>query len=246
MDSNVLAIKIKKIMKTQKLKYSDLATHLDMSESGVKKLLAGKDFSMNKLTQIAEFLSLSLVDLIESSKDQEFVEHKLNTEIESFFVNNWDHFCFYWLLVAEVTPLEEILEMFQLDYSDVEPFLLKLDSFNLIEFHSREKIIINEENSFTWGKDGALVKKILQTFPPALLKDSTENNGVDGKKMGLFSVRMSNKTMDDFERDLKALFQEYTERGVYDINSGKKDIVNFAITYAFSPHSLFKRGDFFN
>ena len=58
MDPIVISLKIKKIMKAKKLKYSDLASHLEMSESGVKKLLSGKDLSMTKLSLIADFLEL--------------------------------------------------------------------------------------------------------------------------------------------------------------------------------------------
>ncbi|MCP4912169.1 MAG: helix-turn-helix domain-containing protein [Oligoflexia bacterium] len=244
MDPIVISLKIKKIMKAKKLKYSDLASHLEMSESGVKKLLSGKDFSMNKLSLIADFLELGLVELIESSKEQEFVEHKLNGEIEAFFVNNWDHFCFYWLFVAEVTPLETILSDYGLEFKDVEKYLLKLDSFDLIEYHSKEKIVINEDNSFTWGADGPLVKKMLTTWSHSLMNDCVENNKTNGRRMGLFSVRMGRKTMEEFTAEMGKLVQEFTEKGVYDCHTGKQDLVNFAFTYAFRPQSFPEKVDF--
>ena len=246
MNAKAISLKIKKIMKAKKLKYNDLAEYLEMSESGVKKLLQGKDFSLNKLSRISEFLGLSLINLIESSTEQEFVDKVLDAEIEYYFVNNWDCFSFYWLLVAELWPLTTILKDYNLELKHVEPFLLKLDSFNLIEYHHQNKIIVNEENSFTWGKDGALVKKMMSRWTHDLMQDCVLNNGNDGKKAGLFSVQMSKKTKQEFENELKELFQKYTDKGLYDCNTGKSNLIPFSFTYALCERRFVKREDLFN
>ncbi len=243
MNSKAIAIKIKKIMKSKRLKYSDLAVFLEMSESGVKKLLQGRDFSLNKLSSIADFLGLTLIQLLDSSTEQEFVSKSLDAKIEDYFVNHWGCFSFYWLIVAEAWPLETILSEYDLQFKDIEPFLLKLDSFDLIEYHSREKIVINEENSFTWGKDGPLVKKMMDIWPFELMKDCVQDNGNNGKKAGLFSVRMAPKTKADFEKEIKDLFQKYTDKGVYDFNSGKSQIIPFSFTYALCERRFVKRAD---
>jgi len=243
MRPEVVASKIKKIMKARKFKYADLAAHLEMSESGIKKLLAAKDFSFTKLTLIAEFLNLSLVELIESSMDQQFVEHKLNKEIEDYFSKNWNCFCFYWVLVAELTPLDEILEKYGLQFEDIRPYLFKLDSFNLIEYHSKDKIVINEDDSFTWGQDGKIVKKMLNTWAINFTKDCLNNYLKDNRRVNLFTVRMSKRTQEDLRKDLRELIADYTEKGIYDCNTGKKDISNFSLAYAHAPRSFVTRDD---
>lgn len=244
MEIEVIISNIKKIMKANKYKYKDLADHLGMSESGVKKLLNAKDFSLNKLTEIAEFFNLSLAELIESSKDEEYITHKLDGEIETFFVNNWDHFCFYWLLVAELTPLETILKDYQLSLEHVEKYLFKLDALNIIQYHSKDKIVVNTPESLQWGKDGPLVKKMLSSWCKNVFEDSIKKNHIDGRRVGLFSVRMSQQTREDFDVEFKKFLMDFTERGTYDRLSGKKEMINFAFTYAYRSSGFPQKGDF--
>ena len=55
---------IKTILKVKKMTYRDLAEILEMSESGVKKILSAKDGSFGRVLQMCRALDVSLDDLI--------------------------------------------------------------------------------------------------------------------------------------------------------------------------------------
>ncbi|MBO9666756.1 MAG: helix-turn-helix transcriptional regulator [Bdellovibrio sp.] len=54
---------LRNLLKSRGITYKDIAEKLEMSESGVKKLLTSDDISFNKLNAILEFLGLTLKDL---------------------------------------------------------------------------------------------------------------------------------------------------------------------------------------
>ena len=58
---------LKTALKGSKMTYRGLAEQLEMSESGVKKMLNGSDVSLGRLLQICDVLQVPLSEVVASS-----------------------------------------------------------------------------------------------------------------------------------------------------------------------------------
>lgn len=94
---------LRNLLKSRNITYKDLADKLDMSESGIKKLLTSDDISFNKLNAILSFLDVPLKDLI-SLKSQGYA--KLTEKQEIFLSKHPQHLNFFIQLHHHLMNLE--------------------------------------------------------------------------------------------------------------------------------------------
>ena len=98
---------IKTILKVKKMTYRDLAEILEMSESGVKKILSAKDGSFGRVLQMCRALDVSLDDLIAEAADVGPHVVRFTPEQMAFFENNPSYFCFLnELMGVSIDPID--------------------------------------------------------------------------------------------------------------------------------------------
>jgi transcriptional regulator with XRE-family HTH domain len=98
---------LKRELKKRGLTYQHLAAEIGLSESGIKKILAGYDGSFQRLAQICKVAGLAMADLF---SDQETVDVDFSVEQQKAFLKEPRLFDFYWLLVYERRPLPQAQE----------------------------------------------------------------------------------------------------------------------------------------
>ena len=65
---------LKRTLRAKGVTYRDLAKHLGLSESGVKKMFLAKDLPLGRLIEIAEWLGVSAADLVRLMENEEIAE----------------------------------------------------------------------------------------------------------------------------------------------------------------------------
>ena len=86
---------VKTMLKNRNFPYREFAKSMEMSESGVKKLLNGTDLSMSRLVQISNVLAVPLTEIVKASQDSNSYVIRLNTRQQDFFVENMQYFYFF-------------------------------------------------------------------------------------------------------------------------------------------------------
>lgn len=133
-------IALKEVIKSRGMNYKELALELNMSESGLKKLMASKDCSMSKLDQICDILGMSFSDLVAISKDISDVNLVLNKKQEELFLKHPTHYHFFTELMANNYEWQKLMSIFQLSEKDCHSILRALDKVDLIEFGSGNRV----------------------------------------------------------------------------------------------------------
>ena len=90
---------VKRMLKNRSITYSEFAELMNMSESGVKKMLNGDDCSMSRFIQMSNILGVPLHEVLKVANTNEPHTIRL-TEEQSFFVENMSYFYFYSTLGA--------------------------------------------------------------------------------------------------------------------------------------------------
>lgn len=236
--------KIKEILKQKKFTYKKLANELEMSESGVKKLLSGRDYSLSRLIQICNILQVKFEHILSGLEDKEEVVSVLAEGHEEFFLKNWDYFCFYWVKVFEGWPLKTILERYDLSLERAQMYLRKLDEMNLLEYHSDDKILYPDASNIRFEGVNRLEKKIFEQWPDRLVKETREtwNKEKDPSYIVCWS-KMSHATYVEFKNELTKLIKAYQNRGNYDNSVGKPNIMMTRFCFAMNSGSFVTYGD---
>ena len=83
---------VKQLLKSQGKRYSDLASHLDVSLASVKRILNSEDIQISRLTQISSFLDIDFFELIEKSKSSNQQVYTFSKEQEIFLSKDFNNF----------------------------------------------------------------------------------------------------------------------------------------------------------
>lgn len=141
---------LKEVMKGRKVNYKTLAIELDMSESGLKKLMASADCSMSKLDQICDALNIDLSDLIAIAKEKKDDMLVLNEKQEALFLKKPRTYHFFVELCENEGDWKKVMKKHRLERKECLSALVALDKVDLIEFGPDEKVkLLYKGNDFT-------------------------------------------------------------------------------------------------
>ena len=217
--SKKLLLAIKDILKNRKIKYSEVANILDMSESGVKKLFNGNDISTNKLLRISNFLELDLAEIFQYAETHHPKENKITPELEKFFIQNIDYWLVFYNLVSENLPPRKFAKLFKLTEKELIKYLLKLDQLDLIKFYSLDRVALPSIESFEFADKGELIRLLriiafeeMQECTFKNPKNSTDDN------YGVTGLKLTKPSAKSFIRELMDLDAKYNTKSNYERN----------------------------
>jgi transcriptional regulator with XRE-family HTH domain len=131
---------LKKIFKRKKIKYVDVASQLDMSESSVKRLMSGSDASLSKIERLCEVAGIDFLDLVSLCKDTGPSTLLLTEKQDRYFGKNTSCFYFFHLLYEELYTVPQIKKEYKLTNKTINAYLKKLEELELLERHPNDKI----------------------------------------------------------------------------------------------------------
>ncbi|MFK7891779.1 MAG: helix-turn-helix domain-containing protein [Granulosicoccus sp.] len=145
---------IKKELKSQRLSYRDVASALQLSESAVKQMFANGNFSLKKLDQLCELLSLDFTDLARMSSGQKGLD-SLDVEQEERLISDpvllivaycvINHWSFY-----------NILRRFKITETECIQKLAELDRMGIAELLPGNRIRPRISLNFQWQPNGPI------------------------------------------------------------------------------------------
>jgi DNA-binding Xre family transcriptional regulator len=212
MEFELVTATIKQTLKRKKVTYAKLAEYLEMSESGVKKILNAKDANFTKLQAICNCLDVSLKDILEEVESTTFVEEKFSKEHEKFFFHNKNFFYFYWLLVVERRPKQEIQKQYNLTKRQLTTYLTKLDSLGLIELHPSDKIKLPPRQASRWVGSGPLTNLIQSTWGEELWKDCFEKSSSKDQYNNIRYLNLDSQSYEELVHRLQEIEVEFVAR----------------------------------
>ncbi|EPZ49674.1 Cro/C1-type HTH DNA-binding domain protein [Bacteriovorax sp. BAL6_X] len=156
---NDVFVALKDVMKVRKVNYKELAARIEMSESGLKKLMAGQDCSLSKLDQICDALNINLAELFSIAQQSSEPVLKLDDKQEALFLKEPIIYHFFTELLSTDGDWKAVVKKHRLDKSESLSMLRSLDKVNLIELgeNDRVKLLFKGSDINISSKLGALV-----------------------------------------------------------------------------------------
>lgn len=150
---------LKRSMRANSVRYADVAEHLDMSESSVKRMFSRGDMSLLRLEQICALLDLSFLELTRAShRPATSKPRELTDEQELALADTPAALNFFYKLLQE-WPVGKIEAEFNIDQKQSSKLLAFLERLKLIDREAGDRIRLLVDNRVAWRKHGPLWKR---------------------------------------------------------------------------------------
>jgi len=221
MNYQVLSYQLRNILKARAITYKDLANHLGMTESGIKKLLTGNDISVNKLERILKYADVEMQDLLDLSKGVNLKAAKLTKEQEQFLAKSKELLNLTVQLAAYDNDLEFIKKLNpKLSKAKLNKMLKDLSDLKLIELEDGK--VIKAMNGFTASKE--FRKNFLD--PIKCVINSKLAKG-DHLFDGVFYVELNKKSSLELKIAMQKLVEEFVSRSERELKIYPRNELNF-------------------
>lgn len=152
---------LKRALKAKNIIYKDLAHSLDLSESSVKRILADKSISLERIEEICRACDISFAEVCRNANfEEELSSHTLTKDQEKVLAENPRLLHYFIMLNDGVTPAK-IERDYEISVNESKKHLLQLDRMNLIELHPRDRVKLkNKAGSLRFRRDGAVGKTL--------------------------------------------------------------------------------------
>lgn len=146
---------LKQVLKARGIAYDQVARHLGLSLSSVKRMFSTGAFSLERLEMVCDLAAVDLLELARLADAQRLQVSSLTVDQEREIVSDPAL-----LLVAVCAfnrwPFEKILEHYRLSSPELTRLLIRLDRMGLIELLPGNRIRLRIARSFTWLPDGPI------------------------------------------------------------------------------------------
>jgi len=234
---------IKTILKNRGLNYEILANKIGLSESGVKKIMRGKDFSLVRLNQICNALQLSLFDFIQSLDQIEFENTEFHPEQQNALLKKPELLFLYWKLAFERCPLETASQELGFNKEVTQKLLIQLDKLKLIELGSMGKVKLPRLRAIRSFGDGELVRSVYRDWSCELIRSMTAKPlKEEGQSLFIFrGIPMRKETLQNLITALREIEEEFVNRAIREMKIySYKDLIPVSWISALSPQSFVK------
>jgi len=150
-----IIITLKKTLKAKGIKYVDVAKHLCMSESSIKRQFTQGDISLGRLEKICDLAGMEIVDLLELVQLESIQLEQLTVQQERKIVSN-TKLMLVTVLVLNNLSFDEILEIYNFEMPELIKLLLQLEKVSLLQLKPDNKIKPLVSRTFEWQKNGPI------------------------------------------------------------------------------------------
>ncbi|OZG74703.1 transcriptional regulator [Hahella sp. CCB-MM4] len=195
---------IKRVLKAQGKTYADVALVLDLSEASVKRLFAEKNFTLQRLDKICEFLGMEISDLV---RTMEATGDKLTefTEEQEKELAADTKLLLLAVLLLNKWSFEEITSTYQMDTHEGIQLLARLDRMKLIDLLPGNRVKLKISRNFSWRKNGP----IQQFFEEQVQADFLQSRfNKPGENRIFVSGMISRRSNEEIQRRMKRLNNE--------------------------------------
>lgn len=166
---------LKQILKSRRVSYEQVAAHLGLSLSTVKRQFAAGDFTLRRLEAVCELVDVDLLELAREAEAERLRVASLTAEQERTLVADPE------LLLVAICALnrwgfERILEHYRIDKPRLIALLVRLDRLGLIELLPENRIKLRVARNFAWLPDGPIHHYFVNHVQTELLAGSFDAN----------------------------------------------------------------------
>lgn len=151
-----LVIALKKELKAAQMTYADLARHLDLAESSVKRMFARGDMPLSRIDAICRAIGLDFADLARRIADSQPLLQEMTLEQETAVVADRKLLLMAICVLSQWT-LEQITSTYRVSTSEGIGYLAQLDRIGIIELRPGNRYRLRLAKTFRWRARGPVM-----------------------------------------------------------------------------------------
>jgi transcriptional regulator with XRE-family HTH domain len=167
---------LKKELRARRITYADIAAHLNLSESSIKRQFSEGRFTLNRLEDICQLAGLEVSELFQKMQEQRNRISTLTYEQEEKIVED-PRLLLVATCVLNHWGFEEIIRTYQITEHEGIQLLAQLDRLNVIELLPLNRIRLIVANDFRWLPGGPVQKFFRETVQPDFLQSDFTSSG---------------------------------------------------------------------
>jgi transcriptional regulator with XRE-family HTH domain len=148
---------LKAELKAAGLTYAQLATHLGMAESSIKRIFAMGDMTLSRIDEICRVLKLDFAELAQKVADTRPQRRELTLEQEKAVVAN-PRLLLMAICCMSQWSLEQVLATYSMSEAECIKYLTRLDRLGIIELKPMNRYRLQVAKTFRWRPDGPVMK----------------------------------------------------------------------------------------
>lgn len=146
---------LKRTLRAKGLTYVDVAEHLGLSESSVKRLFSSQQFSLQRLNAICELAAVDLGDLVRLAEDKRRDVVQLSEAQEEELVGD-PKLLLVTFMLLNLWQVEDILKAYKLEQLETIRLLAKLDRLKIIDLQPNNRVRMRLARNFAWRPNGPI------------------------------------------------------------------------------------------
>lgn len=223
---------LKVFLKRNGINYQALAKELKMTESGIKKMLNGKDISFRRLIEICKVLNITPSQLMKDAEEKTIHEVHFNEVQTAALANDKVLLQIFWLVAVENKSNDKIPEILNINKSILQNKLAQLTRLELIK-ESRGKHMAMHKGPLRWP-DSSKVSQILnKNWSIAVLKKALMMNKMGGPYHRLSYLKLSAKSYAELSASIHQLLDSFARRS--EIESLNSEVIDTSVLIAHIP-----------
>jgi hypothetical protein len=148
---------LKAELKTAGITYAELATHLDMAESSIKRMFSQSDMPLSRVDEVLRVLRMDFAELARRVADSRPLRRELSEEQERAVVAERKLLLVAICCMSQWT-FEQIHTTYHFAEAELVAHLLRLDKLGIIELKPLNRYRLLVDKTFRWRPDGPLMQ----------------------------------------------------------------------------------------
>ena len=150
---------LKQQLHAQGKTYADLAKHLDVSESSIKRLFANQSVTLERLLEICQYLQLNFAELARWVDEQRPVLDQLTLAQEKQLMQD-PKLILVAVCMMNHWPIEAVIEHYQVDLPECILKLTQLDKMGMLQLLPNNRVRLRVSQQFNWQPNGPIQRYI--------------------------------------------------------------------------------------
>jgi transcriptional regulator with XRE-family HTH domain len=159
---------LKDALRANGVTYDQVAMHLGLSTSSVKRLFSRGGFTLARLEEVAEIAGVDLVELARRGEERRAKTHALTHAQESELVRD-PRLVLVAICALNRWRFKDILDVYQFGEPELIGLLVSLDKLGLIELLPSNRIRLLIERDFSWLPQGPIHHFFVRQFQAQFL-----------------------------------------------------------------------------
>jgi len=229
-----IILTLKKTLKAKGIKYRDVAHHLCVSESSIKRQFTQGDISLNRLEKICELAAMDIADLLELVNLQTLQLEQLTVQQERKIVSDVKLML---VLVSVLNHLtfNELYQIYNFEKAELVKLLLQLEKISLLQLKPDNKIKLLISRSFQWQVNGP-IQRYFETHIQDDFFDCQFSKA--GELRIVINGMLSHASNQTMHKKIKQLAQNFSDFAYKDQDIGLNQRFGSTLVVAIRPWEL--------